>query len=69
MWRRRLIVLMGFGVLLVGPVSAQAGELPDGSNVVATATSAADDPVGTVTSTANDGSERQTRRNGHDERR
>ena len=54
MWRRRLIVLMGFGVLLVGPVSAQAGELPDGSNVVATATSAADDPVGTVTSTAND---------------
>ena len=53
MWRRRLIVLMGFGVLLVGPVSAQAGELPDGSNVVATATSAAD-PVGTVTSTAND---------------
>ena len=54
MWRRRLIVLVGFGVLLAGPVSAQAGELPDGSNVVATATSAVDDPVGTVTSTAND---------------
>jgi len=54
MWRRRLIVLVGFGILLAGPVSAQAGELPDGSNVVATATSAVDDPVGTVTSTAND---------------
>ena len=54
MWRRRLIVLVGFGVLLVGPVSAQAGELLDGSNVVATATTAVDDPVGTVTSTAND---------------
>ena len=54
MWRRRLIVLVGFGVLLVGPVSAQAGELLDGSNVVATATTALDDPVGTVASTAND---------------
>jgi hypothetical protein len=54
MWRRRLIALVGFGVLLAGPVSAQAGDLLDGSNVVATATSAVDDPVGTVTSTAND---------------
>ena len=54
MRRRRLIVLVCFGVLLVGPVSAQAGELLNGSNVVATSTSAVDDPVGTVTSTAND---------------
>ena len=54
MRRRRLIVIVCFGVLLVGPVSAQAGELLNGSNVGATATSAVDDPVGTVTSTAND---------------
>jgi len=54
MWRRRLIVLVGFGILLAGPVPAQAGELLDGPNVVATATSAVDDPVGTVTATAND---------------
>jgi hypothetical protein len=54
MFRRRLIVLVGFGALLAGPVPAQAGELLDGPNVVATATPAVDDPVGTVTSTAND---------------
>jgi hypothetical protein len=54
MWRRRLIVLVGFGVLLAAPVPAQAGELLDGPSVVATAASAVDDPVGTVTSTAND---------------
>jgi flagellin-like hook-associated protein FlgL len=54
MWRRRLIVLVGLGVLLAGAVPAQAGELLEGTNVVATATSAVDDPVGTVTSTATD---------------
>jgi hypothetical protein len=48
------MVLVGFGVLLAGPVPAQAGGLLDGTNVVATATSAVDDPVGTVTSMAND---------------
>jgi flagellin-like hook-associated protein FlgL len=45
---------VGLGVLLAGAVPAQAGELLEGTNVVATATSAVDDPVGTVTSTATD---------------
>jgi hypothetical protein len=54
MWRRRLIVLLGIGVLFAGPVPAQADDPLGGTDVFATATSAVDEPVGTVTSTAND---------------
>jgi hypothetical protein len=54
MWRRRLIVLIGFGVLLVGPVPAQADGLLGGTDPVGTVTSVVDDPVGTVASTADD---------------
>ncbi len=54
MWRRRLVVLVGFGAFLAVPVPAQADDLLDGTDVVATVTSAVDDPVGTITSTTND---------------
>ncbi len=54
MWRRRLVVLVGFGAFLAAPVPAQADDLLDGTDVVATVTSAVDDPVGTITSTTND---------------
>jgi hypothetical protein len=53
MWCRRLVVLVSFTVLLAGPVPAQADGLLDDNDVVATANSAVDDPVGTVTSTTN----------------
>ena len=54
MWRRRLIVLLGIGAFLAGPVPAQADDPLGGTDVLATATSAVDEPVGTVTSTADD---------------
>ena len=54
MRRWRLIVFVGFVALLAGFVPAQADGLGEGTDVVATATSAVDDPVGTVTSTASD---------------
>ena len=54
MWRRRLIVLLGIGALFAGPVPAQADDPLGGTDVLATVTSAVDEPVGTVTSTADD---------------
>ncbi len=54
MRRRRLIVLVVLGALLAAPVPAQAEVLLDGTNVVATATSVVDDPMGTATSPVND---------------
>jgi hypothetical protein len=54
MRRWRLVVFVGFVALLAGLVPAQADGLGEGTDVVATATSAVDDPVGTVTSTASD---------------
>jgi hypothetical protein len=50
---RRLIVLIGFGVLLAGPVPAQADGLLGGSDPVGTATSVVNNPVGTATSVVN----------------
>jgi len=49
-----VLVLLGIGVLFAGPVPAQADDPLGVTDVFATATSAVDEPVGTVTSTAND---------------
>jgi hypothetical protein len=54
MRRRRLVVFMGVGVLLGGSAPAHAQGLLGGVDDVVNTNSAVEDPVGTVTSTAND---------------